>query len=442
LSWSAVADGVHQIRIPKKLIPLFLGPARFRCAYGGRGSAKTRTFAKMAAVIGLKAALEGREGIVLCARDLMNSLDDSSLEEVKAAIASDEWLSAGYEVGEKFVRTKDKRVDFKFAGLRHNVDSIKSKAKVILCWVDEADPVTEEAWEKLIPTVREDDSEIWVTWNPERRNSEVDKRFRRATDDDVKCVEMNWKDNEFFPAVLEKERQRDKRDRPDQYAHIWEGDYRTAAKGAYYASGLMRALEEGRITNVARDPLLTIRTYHDIGGTGAKADLYSIIVCQFVDREIRILDHYAARGQPLAEHANWLRKRGYDAAKIILPHDGVNSDTALGKRFVQHWRDAGFDADEPYRGHGSGVTGAASQRIEAARRLFDRMWFNKATTEQLRYSLNWYSPKYDKDGNDLGPDHDDYSHDADAFGLMCVAYKEPTKAFEATALRPRFGTMA
>jgi phage terminase large subunit len=437
----AFEGGEHKVVIPKKLIPLFLGPARFRCAYGGRGSAKTRTFAKMSAVIGAKAAQEGREGIILCCRDYMNSLDDSSLQEVKAAIHSDEWLSAVYEVGEKYVRTRDGRVAFKFAGLRHNVDSIKSKAKVILCWVDEADPVSEEAWEKLIPTVREDDSEIWVTWNPERHNSEVDKRFRKSVEPDVRCLEMNYRDNEFFPSVLEKDRLRDKRERPDQYEHIWEGAYRTAQKGAYYASALMLAKEEGRIGRVSRDPLLTIRTFHDIGGTGAKADLYSIIAVQFVAREIRILDHYSARGQPIAEHVAWMRKRRYEAAQIILPHDGGDHDNTVGKRYFQHWRDAGFDTPEPQRGVGDGVAQAPSQRIEAARRLFPIMWFNEDTTEVLRRSLGWYAPKYDKDGNDLGPNHDDYSHDADAFGLMAIKYKSPV-AHTTQQPRPRFGTMA
>lgn len=430
------------VDIPDKLVPVFTGPARFRCAYGGRGSAKTRTFAKMAAIIGAKAAQEGREGVILCCRDYMNSLDDSSLQEVKAAIASNDWLASVYDVGEKFVRTRDGRVDFKFAGLRHNVDSIKSKAQIILCWVDEADPVTDEAWEKLIPTVRENGSEIWVTWNPERHNSECDKRFRHSPDDDVLCVELNYRDNPWFPDVLEKERTRDKRDRPDQYEHIWEGGYRTAQKGAYYAQALLAAKESGRIARVVADPILTIRTFHDIGGTGAKADLYSIVVTQWVGREIRVLDHYSAQGQPLAEHAAWMRRRGYANAQVILPHDGGDHDKTYGLRYFQHWREAGFDAPEPERGVGDGVAQAPSQRIEAARRLFPRIWFNEATTETLRRSLGWYAPKYDKDGNDLGPNHDDHSHDADAFGLMCVRYREPNQAMSDRPLYPQIGTIA
>jgi phage terminase large subunit len=169
-----------RIKVPPKLKPVFLGSARVRGAYGGRGSAKTRTFAKMAAVKAYQFAKSGREGIILCCRQFMNSLDESSLEEIKAAIRSEAWLAVHFEIGEKYVRTTCGRVAFKFVGLDRNIDSIKSKARILLCWVDEAEPVIETAWQKLIPTIREEESELWVTWNPERETSPTHKRFRLA----------------------------------------------------------------------------------------------------------------------------------------------------------------------------------------------------------------------------------------------------------------------
>lgn len=438
------------IDVPDKLVPVFIGPARIRGAHGGRGSAKTRTFAKMAAVWGLRAAQAGREGIVLCAREFQNTLDESSLAEVKAAIASEPWLAEHYEVGEKYVRTRCRRVEFSFIGLRHNLESIKSKARILLCWVDEAEPVSEEAWGKLFPTVREHDSEIWVTWNPMRRGSATDKRFRHTTDADTKIVEMNYTDNPWFPAVLEVERQRDLRDRPEQYPHIWGGEYATAMAGAYYAKALAEAKEHGRIARLTPDPLLPLRTFHDIGGSGANADLYVIWVAQFVGREIWVLDHYAAQGQPLAHHVAWMRRRGYERAQVQLPHDGVNENNITAKRYEDHWRDAGFDVPPPFPNQGRG---AAMQRIEAGRRLFPRIWFNTAPgvdasgkpvadcTEAGRVALGFYHAKVDdKRGVDLGPDHDWASHDGDAFGLMCVAYEEPRKNLEKLAL-PNYGVV-
>lgn len=427
------------IEIPDKLVPVFEGPAAIRGAHGGRGSGKTRTFAKMAAVWGLRCAQAGQTGLVLCAREFMNSLEDSSFSEVAAAIAEEPWLAEHYDVGEKYIRTRCRRVEFSFIGLRHNLNSIKSKARILLCWVDEAEPVTETAWTKLEPTVREEGSEIWITWNPEIKGSATDLNFRQRRTADMKIVEINWRDNPWFPKKLDDLRRRHMETKPEHYAHIWEGEYATAAEGAYFAADLLRAREDKRICKLAPDPLLTIRTFHDIGGTGAKSDAYSIWVAQFVDREIRVLDHYSARGQPISEHVAWMRKRKYHNAKICLPHDGAKPDDALGKRYADHWADAGFDVDEPYRGRGGGVVGAPSQRIEAVRRLFPQIWFNEATTEDGRISLGRYHAKIDeRTGKDMGPDHDRWSHDADAFGLMCVLYEEPRKYLDKLVM-PQLG---
>ena len=262
-----------QIQLPEKLIPLFLGPADVRGAYGGRGSAKTRSFAKMAAVTGRRYGQAGISGIILCARQYMNSLDDSSLEEVKRAIEDEPYLAEYYEVGEKFIRSRDGRIEFAFAGLDRSIDSVKSKGRILLCWVDEAEPVTATAWSILIPTLREEgtgwNAELWVTWNPKSERSACEARFRTSKDPLIRMVEMNWRDNPRFPEKLERERQRDLKERPDQYDHIWEGAYVTVVEGAYFASNLTTARAERRIGRVSADPLLTLRLFCDIGGTGA-----------------------------------------------------------------------------------------------------------------------------------------------------------------------------
>ncbi|HHR6222398.1 TPA: PBSX family phage terminase large subunit [Providencia alcalifaciens] len=217
---------VVRIEIPPKLIPAFEGNYRYRCSHGGRGSAKTRTFALMTAIRGYMAAMNGQSGVILCAREYMNSLEESSMEEVKQAIRSVPWLNDFYELGEKYIRTKCRSVSYVFAGVRHNLDSIKSKARILIAWVDEAESVSEIAWTKLAPTVREAGSEIWVTWNPERDGSATDKRFRKNPPDNAVVVEMNYDDNPWFPSVLEDERLNDQA-RLDSatYAWIWEGAY-------------------------------------------------------------------------------------------------------------------------------------------------------------------------------------------------------------------------
>lgn len=417
-----------QIQLPPKLIPVFEGKADVRGAYGGRGSGKTRSFAKMAAVKGYIHGMAGERGIILCARQFMNSLDDSSLEECKRAIEEEPFLASYYDIGEKYIKSRDGRISFAFAGLDRNIMSIKSKGRILLMWVDEAEPVTGEAWDIAEPTLREEgtgwNAELWVTWNPRNKHAAVESRFRQSTDPMVKVVELNWKDNPKFPEKLERQRQRDLKSRPDQYAHIWEGDYQSIVEGAYYAASLNKAKADGRIGRVSPDPLMTYRLFVDIGGTGAKADAFAMWVAQFVGREVRVLDYYEAVGQPLDAHLAWCRERGYtkDRAQFWLPHDGATQDKVYAVSYESALRSAGYKVTVvPNQGKG-----AAKARIEAGRRLFPSMWFNDATTSAGRDALGWYHEKRDPDRNvGLGPEHDWASHGADAFGLMAVAYEEP-----------------
>lgn len=410
------------IDMPAKLVPVFTGEADVRGARGGRGSGKTRTFAKMTAVRAHMWASAGAEGIILCGRQFMNSLADSSLEEIKSAIRSEAWLAPHFDIGEKYVRTAAHlpgRIDYSFIGLDRNIDSVKSKARIRLAWVDEAEPVTDEAWTKLIPTLREEDSELWLTWNPERKASATNKRFGgEQTDPRVKIVELNWRDNPWFPDILNRARLKDKRERPDQYEHIWEGDFITVAEGAYYASQLTVARDEGRICRVNADPLMTLWAVWDIGGTGAKADATSIWIVQFIGPEVRILDYYEAVGQPLATHVNWLRDNGYGRAQCILPHDGASHDKVFDATYEGALRLAGFDVRViPNQG-----SGAARQRIEAARRLFPQMVFDEQRCAGGIEAIGWYHEKRDEErGIGLGPNHDWSSHGADSFGLIAVA---------------------
>ena len=214
-----------QLQLPPKLLPVFSGTARYRGAYGGRGSAKTRSFALMSAVRGYQFGRSGRGGVILCAREHLNSLDESSMEEVKQAISSVKWLRDYYELGEKYIRSRDGRIRYGFTGLRHNLDAVKSKARILIGWVDEAENVSEAAWRKLIPTIRGEGSEVWATWNPESENSATHQRFRANPPENAKIVEMNWSDNPWFTAELEAERMEDFLKRPDTYDHVWEGAF-------------------------------------------------------------------------------------------------------------------------------------------------------------------------------------------------------------------------
>ena len=211
------------VKLPPKLVPVFAparGELRYRGAYGGRGSAKSFSFAKMAAIWGFVEPLR-----ILCTRDIQDSIKESFHAELKNAIASEPWLEAAYDVGIDYLRGKN-GTEFIFKGLRHNITSIKSMAQIDLCIVEEGEDVPEHSWESLEPTIRAHKSEIWVIWNPRAVGSSIDKRFRQNTPPRSCIVEMNYRDNPWFPIELEEQRQHaQKTIDPGRYAWIWEGKY-------------------------------------------------------------------------------------------------------------------------------------------------------------------------------------------------------------------------
>jgi len=211
------------VQLPPKLVPVFApdrGELRYRGAYGGRGSAKSFSFAKMAAIWGFVEPLR-----ILCTRDIQDSIKESFHAELKNAIASEPWLAAAYDVGIDYLRGKN-GTEFIFKGLRHNITSIKSMAQIDLCIIEEAEDVPEHAFEALEPTIRAPKSEIWLIWNRKSVGSPVDKRFVTNTPPRSAIVELNYRDNPWFPLELEEQRQHaQKTIDPGRYAWIWEGKY-------------------------------------------------------------------------------------------------------------------------------------------------------------------------------------------------------------------------
>jgi phage terminase large subunit len=212
------------IKLPPKLVPIFAAPrgdVQYRAMWGGRGSGKSFTAALMSAIWGYAEPLR-----ILCTREFQASIKESFHAELKAAIASEPWLDAHYDVGVDYIKGKN-GTEFIFRGLRRNEQSIKSLAKIDLTIVEEAEDVPEMSWLALEATVfRQPNSELWAIWNPREDGSPVDQRFRKNPPGNILAAEINWSDNPFFPSGLKKLRQREiERLDPATYAHIWEGAY-------------------------------------------------------------------------------------------------------------------------------------------------------------------------------------------------------------------------
>jgi phage terminase large subunit len=394
-----------------------LEPARYKGAWGGRGSGKSHFFAEQM----VEYALMSRGFRGLCFREVQKSLKESAkrlLEDKIALMGLGE--ADGFKVFREVIETPGDGA-IMFQGLQdHTADSIKSFEGIDVAWGEESQSISNRSMSLLRPTIRKDGSELWFSWNPRRKADPVDDMLRGISKPTGSVViRANWSDNPWFPSVLEQERQDCLRSTPEQYDHIWEGGYATVLDGAYYAQSIAQARQERRIGNVAIDPLMPVKAFWDIGVRDATA----IWIAQFIGREIRVIDYYEAVNQPLSAHLEWLREHGYKNAECILPHDGDKHDEVQAVRFVDHIKRAGFDCGEPVKNQGKG---AALKRVEAGRRLFPRIWFDAEKCAGGIDALGWYHERKDETRNiGLGPEHDWASHAADAFGLMCVAYEEP-----------------
>jgi phage terminase large subunit len=417
---------VLQIPTAEVFLPL-LEPARDKGAWGGRGSGKSHFFGGLLVEDSLLEPGISGEGLrSVCIREVQKDLAQSSKALIEAKLSDFRLGEAdGFKVFRDCITTpKDGLIIFK--GMQdYTAESIKSLEGFKRAWWEEAQSASATSIKMLRPTMRAPGAQMWWSWNARRKVDPVDVMLRgpeKPTGAIV--VNANWRDNPWFGAELEQERVDCLRMTPDDYDHVWDGGYITVASGAYFARDLNLAKAQGRITKVAFDPLMRVRIFCDLGGTGARADAFCMWPAQFIAKEIRTRDYYEVQGQPLSAHLAWLRKMGYgpERADIVLPHDGETNDRVIDVSFESAFRDAGYDVTViPNQGKG-----AAKMRIEAARRRFPSIWFDEVTTEYGRDALGWYHEKRDDPRNiGLGPEHDWASHGADAFGLMCVAYEEP-----------------
>ena len=391
-----------------------LQPSRYKGAHGGRGSGKSQFFADL--MIARAIAQPGFRA--LCGREIQKSLKESAKRLLEQKIA-DRGAGHLFDVQESQIKTPGGGL-IAFVGLQdHTAESIKSYEGFDVAWIEEAQTVSPRSLQLLRPTIRAPGSELWFSWNPRRDTDPVDLMLRGGElPTGATVVRANWDNNPWFPDELEQERLDCLRMQADQYDHIWNGGYVSVADGAYFAKDLTQARIEGRLTSLASDPLLQTKAYWDIGVRDATA----IWVAQTTGARINVIDYYEASGQALGAHLEWLRSNGYGNALCVLPHDGAKADALTAVRFEDHIRSAGFQT-QTVSNQGKG---AAMKRVETARRLFPRIWFDETKCKGGLDALGWYHERRDDArGIGLGPEHDWASHAADAFGLLCVAYEEP-----------------
>lgn len=414
-----------KIRQPEKL--RFLEkPARYKIAYGGRGGAKSWAFADELLQQGIEKPLR-----ILCAREIQKSMKESVHQLLRDRIQA-LGLERFYTVLNDEIRGANGTLIL-FAGLRHNVDNIKSKEGLDRVWVEEAQHVSKSSWETLIPTIRKDGSEIWVSFNPELDSDETYRRFVLNPPPGAVVVKVNFTDNPWFPAVLRAEMEHLKATDPDAYSTVWEGNTRQWLDGAIYANELRKATSEGRITRVPYDPTKPVHTSWDLG----QADMTAIWFFQRVGFQWNIIDYYENSGQKLAHYLKELQSRPYVYGTDWLPHDADSETVGSPKSIARQARDVGRKVlIVPKLNIVNG--------INIARTIFDSCWIDEAKCADGLNALRHYQYKVDPDTNQRSrePLHNWASHGADAWRYFAVACREGDGMKKPKAPRPVFAPSA
>lgn len=193
-----------------------LGELRYRGAYGGRGSAKSWQFARALLLHGAERPLR-----ILCAREFQVSLKDSVHHLLQSQIEQ-VGLEGFYRVQRDGIYGEN-GTEFLFKGLRRDVAEIKSTEGIDICWVEEAEAVSDESWRVLIPTIRKPNSEIWVTFNPAYVTDPTYKRFVEDPPARSAVREVSFEDNPWLPDVLKEEEQELRKRDPESHANVWGG---------------------------------------------------------------------------------------------------------------------------------------------------------------------------------------------------------------------------
>jgi phage terminase large subunit len=426
-----------EILIPKAFQGLFEPGWRDFAAFGGRGGAKSHSVAGALVILAAQTPLR-----IVCAREIQGTLRDSVKKLVEDKI---EAFGLGDHFDPLALETRGRNGScFTYKGLWRNPDAIKSLEGADIFWGEEANRFSARSIRLVRPTMRKPGSRMIWTWNPEFDFDPVDRMFRGPAGPPPASTQyprgslvrqVSFADNPWFAdSPLQAEMAHDYAANPSLAAHVWGGDYVSAIDGAYYAAQLNAARAEGRIGFVAADPVLRMRAFWDLGHRDATA----IWIAQFVGREIRVLDYVEGRGQLMAWYIEQLRAKGYAGALCVLPHDGAATTLISKGSAREQLEDAGFGVDVI----ANQGRGAALQRIEAARRLFPAIWINEDTTRAGVKALAAYHERRDENRNiGLGPLHDWASDPADAFGLMCVAYEQPTAGAPKRLEIPNFGAV-
>jgi phage terminase large subunit len=405
-----------RVEVPRKLVPL-LQPKRYKGAYGGRGGAKSHFFAEQIIL-----RCYNRTTRVVCIREVQNSIKDSVKQLLTDKIAK-LGLNHAFEVIDNEVRCNNGSIII-FRGMQsYNADNIKSLEAYDLAWVEEAQTLSQHSLDLLRPTLRAEGSELWFSWNPRYKTDAVDKFFRKSPPEDSICVQINWRDNPWFPDVLRKEMLHDFMVDEDKAEHIWNGAY-GAGQGAILARYVNRAERDGRINNevVFDKDGAQIEISSDLGFRDTASWWY----WQRKPGGFALLMYDGDSG---LDADDWIERiqnnitaiSGGKLGKIWLPHD-ARAKTFQSKHTV---------VDKFLSSFGTGKVAVVPQtkktdQINAARAVIANCEFHKERCENGLDGLMAWEYDYDEENGVFSrePKHNWASHPSDAFAYGCQVMQD------------------
>lgn len=404
------------IQFPDKLQCLF-EPSRYKVLYGGRGGAKSWGIARALLLQGAQ-----QKHKILCAREIQKSINDSVHSLLVDQITALE-LDGFYTVTKTSIVGKN-GTEFLFAGLRSNISNIKSIPGITRAWVEEAQTVSNASMKVLIPTVRENSSEIWLSFNPELEDDDVYQNFVVTPPTDSIVVKIGWQDNPWFPDVLRQEKDDLRKRNEAEYLNVWEGQCKEAVDGAIFANEIRKASQEQRLTRVLPQAGIPVHTFWDLG----QSDNTAIWFVQIIGMEYRLLDYYQSSGHKMAHYIEVLADRKYKYGEHCLPHDADYEQQAAQSSIKQQLLKA--VQNNPALGEVVRVVPRVAKKalgIDAARTIFAQCIFDKEKTADGIQCLRHYA--YAKDAEtgrtSKEPKHDDWSHGSDAFLCFAQHFKKP-----------------
>ena len=427
-----------EIEFPEKLEFLFK-PARLKIIYGGRGGGKTENVSIALIILSMKMRLR-----ILCLREIQNSIEESVKETIEANIHT-MGLSDNFDIKDKSITCISTGSRFIFSGLRYKINSIKSLAKIDICWVEEANNVSKTSWDKLMPTIRgrhdpkdlggpfKNGPEIIVTFNPELDDDETYKRFVLDKDTNAPdflpneltgeleryayVVKVNYTDNKWFPPDLRQQMNLMKTTNHIKYLEIYEGFTKLTLDGAIYADEIKQTLLDGRRKHVPHDPTKPVFTAWDLG----HSDKTAIWFIQRAGTEYNLIDYYENRLKKLPHYIEYLNSKPYSYSVHYQPHDADNE--TLANRSIASLTRKAFPNAKVI------VVNRPSKKvvgINASRTIFELCNFDENLTGDGWQCLSRYAYKVNEETGNFSrePDHDTpWSHGADAFQTFALSLK-------------------